>query len=205
LALHTSGELRAYATIPPTGPVGRPTARRLIHGYYACVSFIDAQIGRIMESLDQLGLADNTVVVLFGDHGWQLGEHGMWNKHSCFETSMHAPLIFVAPSTEQVRPGIRVSALTEFIDIYPTLCELTGVPLPEHLEGRSALPLMKNPAAPWKPYAVGRFRQGDTIRSDRYRFSEYTNNSGEVQARMLYDHRSDPAENSNIAEQPGQA
>ncbi|MCP5119206.1 MAG: hypothetical protein GY953_51045 [bacterium] len=79
------------------------------------------------------------------------------------------------------------------------------MPRPEHLEGRSALPLMTNPAAPWKPYAVGRFRQGDTIRSDRYRFSEYTNNSGEVQARMLYDHREDPAENSNIAEQPGQA
>lgn len=205
VALHTSGELRNYSTIPPEGPVDRPTARRLIHGYYACVSFTDAQIGRILKSLDQLGLADNTIVVLWGDHGWQLGEHGMWNKHSCFETSMHAPLIIAAPGMQGVRPGTRVGALTEFIDIYPTLCELTGVPAPEHLQGRSVAPLMKDPAAPWKAYAVGRFRSGDTIRSDRYRFSEYTNSAGEAEARMLYDHRSDPAENSNVAEQPGQA
>ena len=205
IALHTSGELRNYASIPPEGPVGRPTARRLIHGYYACVSFIDAQIGRLMDSLEQLGLADNTVVVLWGDHGWQLGEHGMWNKHSCFETSMHAPLIIAAPSAKTVRPGTRVSALTEFIDIYPTLTELAGIPAPKHLQGRSLVPLMMDPGAPWKEYAIGRYRQGDTIRSDRYRFSEYANSDGAVEARMLYDHRSDPAENSNVAEQPGQA
>jgi len=204
IALHTSGELRNYASIPPEGPVDRPTARRLIHGYYACVSFIDAQIGRLMDSLDELGLADNTVVVLWGDHGWQLGEHGMWNKHSCFETSMHAPLIIAAPNAGEVRPGTRVGALTEFIDIYPTLTELAGLPAPKHLQGRSLVALMKNPAAAWKQYAIGRYRQGDTIRSDRYRFSEYSNSGGEVVARMLYDHRSDAAENSNVAEQPSQ-
>ena len=118
---------------------------------------------------------------------------------------MHTPLIIAAPSAKQVRPGTRVSALTEFIDIYPTLCELAGVPAPEHLEGRSVVPLMKNPSAPWKAYAVGRFRAGDTIRSDRYRFSEYTVGDGNARARMLYDHRSDPNENSNIAEHPGQS
>ena len=204
IALHNSGELRNYAAIPPEGPVDRPTARKLIHGYYACVSFTDAQIGRILSSLEELGLADNTVVILWGDHGWQLGEHGLWNKHSCFETSMHAPLIIAAPTTKAVKPGTRVSALTEFIDIYPTLCELAGVPTPEHVEGRSVVPLMKDPATPWKQYAVGRFNAGDTIRSSRYRFTEYTTKAGEFQARMLYDHRTDPNENSNIAEQSGQ-
>ena len=204
-ALHTSGELRSYASIPPTGPVDRPTARRLIHGYYACVSFTDAQIGRVMAALDRLDLAANTIVVLWGDHGWQLGEHGMWNKHSCFETSMHAPLIVSAPMEKAVRPGTRVRALTEFIDIYPTLCELAGIPAPGHLQGRSAVPLMKDPPAPWKQFAVGRFRQGDTIRSDRYRFSEYFDAMGEFLGRMLYDHEADPAENTNIAERDGQS
>ena len=205
IALHTSGELRNYAGIPPTGPVDRPTARRLIHGYYACVSFIDAQIGRLMDSLEELGLAENTVVVLWGDHGWQLGEHGMWNKHSCFETSMHAPLIIAAPSEKEVRSGTRVSALTEFIDIYPTLSELAGLKAPSHLQGRSLVSLMKDPAAPWKEYAIGRYRQGDTIRSDRYRFSEYADGDGELVGRMLYDHRSDRRENSNVAEEVGEA
>lgn len=197
-ALHNSGELRAYATIPPTGPVGRPTARKLIHGYYACVSFTDAQIGRVLSAMDRLGLSDNTIVVLWGDHGWQLGEHGMWNKHSCFETSMHAPLIISAPTEKDVAPGTRVRALTEFIDIYPTLCALAGIPAPAHLQGRSAVPLMKDPSAPWKQFAVGRFRQGDTIRSDRYRFSEYFDQMGEFLGRMLYDHESDPDENANV-------
>lgn len=204
-ALHNSGELRAYASIPPTGPVPRETARKLIHGYYACVSFTDAQIGRLLDAVDRLGLADDTVIVLWGDHGWQLGEHGMWNKHSCFETSMHAPLIVSAPQASDVRPGTRVRALTEFIDIYPTLTELAGIPSPRHLQGRSLLPLMRDPTAPWKEYAVGRFRRGDTIRSDTHRYSEYSDPGEPPTARMLYDHRSDPNENTNIAERDGQA
>ena len=204
-AVHTSGELRAYATIPPTGPVDRPTARRLIHGYYASVSFIDAQIGRVMASLDELGLADNTIVVLWGDHGWQLGEHGMWNKHSCFETSMHAPLLIAAPTDKGVKPGTRVPALTEFIDIYPTLAELAGLPAPAHLQGTSLLPLMKNPSAPGKGFAVGRFQKGETIRSEHFRFSEYFSEMGEALGRMLYDHREDPDENVNVSERPSQA
>lgn len=205
IALHNSGELRHYAGVPQSGPVDRHTARKLIHGYYASVSFIDAQVGRLLDSLDRMGLDENTIVVLWGDHGWQLGEHGMWNKHSCFETSMHAPLIITAPHTKEVRPGTRVSALTEFIDIYPTLTQLAGIPSPEHLQGRSVVPLMSDPSADWKKYAVGRYGSGDTIRSDRYRYSEYTNSGGEVEARMLYDHNEDPSENSNVSEQPQRA
>lgn len=220
-AVHSSGELRAYATIPPTGPVSAEQARKMIHGYYACVSFIDAQIGRLTEALDERGLTDNTIIVLWGDHGWQLGEHGMWNKHSCFETSMHAPLIVSAPSSVIPKPAVetsansddttekrsaesmnRVSALTEFIDIYPTLCELTGVPAPPHLEGTSFAPQLKNPETPGKAMAIGRFGDGDTIRTSHYRYSEYRSQRGlgRRTGSMLYDHRSDPGENKNVVD-----
>jgi len=202
VALHTSGELRAYASIPPSGPVDRETARKLIHGYYACVSFIDAQVGRLLDSVDQLGLRNNTIIILWGDHGWQLGEHGMWNKHSCFETSMHAPLLVAAPCESGVRPGTRVRSLTEFIDIYPSLCDLAGLPKPTHLQGQSFVPLLKNPNAPWKSYAVGRYRLGDTIRSDQHRFSEYIKDGNNAMARMLYNHATDPDETVNISERP---
>lgn len=205
VALHSSGELRSYASIPPKGPVDPDTARKLIHGYYACVSFIDAQVGRLLDTIDRLGLADNTIVVLWGDHGWQLGEHGMWNKHSCFETSMHAPLLVAAPGGPGIKPGTRVAALTEFIDIYPSLCDLAGLPQPGHLQGRSFVPLLKDPQASWKPFAVGRYRSGDTIRSDQYRFSEYRDKKDNATARMLYDHKADPNETVNASEQPGNA
>lgn len=204
-AVHQSGELRAYAGIPPKGPVDEETAKKLIHGYYACVSFTDAQVGKVLDTLDRLKLDDNTIVVLWGDHGWQLGEHGMWNKHSCFETSMHAPLLIVAPNQTGVQPGTRVRALTEFIDIYPSLCELAGTAPPEHLEGQSLLPLMENPDAPWKNLAVGRFGKGDTIKADlnegSFRFSEYSDGRGHVTGQMMYDHQSDPDENTNIVEE----
>lgn len=198
-ALHTSGELRAYAGIPAKGPVDDETARKLIHGYYACVSYTDAQIGKLLDALDELELTENTVVVLWGDHGWNLGEHTLWCKHCCFETSMHVPLIVRAPG---FAGGQRAPGLTEFIDIYPTLCELAGLELPQHLEGQSFVPLLRTPDQQWKTAAVGRFRQGDTIRTDHYRFTEYTVAHRKFLARMLYDHRSDPGENRNVAEQP---
>ena len=198
-ALHSSGELRAYANIPPSGPVSDETALSLIHGYYACVSYTDAQIGKVLNELDRLGLRDDTIVILWADHGWNLGEHTLWCKHCTFETSMQAPLIVRVPGIEG---GKRTSGLTEFIDIYPSLCELAGLPLPKHLEGRSFLPLLRNPEADRKQNAVGRYRAGDTIRTDRYRFSEYTDNKGQVIGRMLYDHHTDPGENTSIAELP---
>jgi arylsulfatase A-like enzyme len=201
-AVHRWGELRTYATVPSKGRVSKPMARNLIHGYYACVSFTDAQIGRVLNELDRLELADNTIVVLWGDHGWNLAEHTMWCKHSCFETSMHAPLILRAPGVTLA--GQRTRALTEFIDIYPSMCELAGLPLPDHLEGQSFLPIIKNPKLPGKAAAIGRFKSGDTIRTDRFRFSEYTTPKGEPTSRMLYDHQQDPGENVNISEHPDQ-
>ncbi len=197
-AVHASGELRAYAGIPPRGPVDRETARNLIHGYYACVSFIDAQLGRLLKAIDDQGLADNTIIVLWGDHGWQLGEHGMWNKHSCFETSMHTPLFVAAPG---IKPA-RVPALIEFIDIYPSLCELAGIDAPGHVQGTSFVRWMNEPSLPGKPAAVGRFQLGDTIRSEQHRYTEYRGRkgAGELTGRMLYDHSIDPDENINVVD-----
>ncbi len=201
-AIHNSGELRAYEGVPKQGRLPDELALNLIRGYHACVSFTDAQIGRVLDELERLDLAKNTIVVLWGDHGWNLAEHTLWCKHSCFETSMRVPLIIHAPGYQG---GLKTDALTELIDIYPTLCELAGIPIPEHVQGRSFVPLMKDPSQPWKDQAIGRFMAGDTIRTDDYRFTEYSRRTSEPFARMLYNHQSDGAENFNVSEQPEQA
>jgi iduronate 2-sulfatase len=198
VAIHNWGELRAYAGVPSQGPVSDEMARRLIRGYYACVSYTDAQIGKLLDELDRLGIAGNTIVILWGDHGWNLGEHTLWCKHCCFETSMRVPLVVRAPGFEG---GKSTAALVEYVDVYPSLCELAGLPLPEHLEGRSFVPLMHDPDLPWKA-AIGRYVSGDTIRTDGYRFTEYANKQGKPIARMLYDHEADPGENVNVSERP---
>ena len=207
VALHNWVELRRYYNIPTKGPLDDDTARSLVHGYYTCVSYMDAQVGRVLDELDRLGLRDNTIVVLWGDHGWQLGEHGLWCKHCNFETSLHVPLIISVPGSEQNQ---RSDALVEFVDIYPSLSELCGLPVKEHLEGTSFVPLLKNPDTPWKNAVFSRYINGDSVKTDRYRYTEWTEETIppgaplEVKqtARMLYDHRNDPNENVNIAEQP---
>jgi arylsulfatase A-like enzyme len=196
-SIHNSGELRAYAGIPRKGPVSEETARNLIHGYYACVSYTDAQIGKLLAELDRLQLSDNTIVVLWGDHGWNLGDHTLWCKHSCYESSLQIPLLVRAPG---IQGGQRRSALIETIDVYPSLCTLAGIPLPEHLAGQNFVELMRNPDTKWKEAAVSRFRNGDTIRTDALRYTEYTSPKGKRTSRMLYDHSSDPLENQNLAE-----
>ena len=201
-SIHTSGELRTYSTIPREGIIPEPIALDLIHGYHACVSYTDAQIGKVLAQLDALGLRENTIVVLWGDHGWNLGEHTLWCKHSCYETSLRAPLVIAAPSVAGAKVNAVATGLTEFIDIYPTLCDLTGIAIPGHVEGASLLPVLKRPKAKHKEYAVSRFGGGDTIRSDRYRYSVYRDKKGAVTGRMLYDHVADPDENVNVAVNP---
>lgn len=195
-ALHSFGELRNYRDVPESGPVSDQMARTLIHGYYACTSFVDAQIGRLLDRLSDLGMRDNTIVVLWGDHGWQLGEHGLWCKHSVFETSMQVPLIVRAPGASTTRNSDR---LVELLDLYPTLCDLAGLSKPDHLDGRSVEPLLHNPNQPWKQAVTGRFHNWDTMRTPRYRYSFQRNENGDVVADMLYDHQVDPAETVNIA------
>jgi iduronate 2-sulfatase len=203
-AIHNFGELRAYTAVPKTGPVTDEMARTLIRGYYACVSYTDAQIGRVLDELDRLGLRDNTIVVLWGDHGWNLGEHTLWCKHCTFENAMHAPLLIRTPQQAVSKQGNVTAALAEFIDIYPTLCQLTGLELPGHLEGESLVPVLQNPKNDGKGFAIGRFRNGDTIRTDRWRYTEYTSSDGQnkVISTMLYDQKNDPDENVNLAGQP---
>lgn len=199
-AVHDSGELRSYSDIPKTGVLSEAKARELIRGYHAATSYTDAHIGRLLDAFDELGLSENTVVVLWGDHGWNLGEHTMWCKHSCFETSLHAPLVLVTPDSMKLESGVATSSLVEFIDIYPTLCELTGLPLPNHLDGDSLVPILKAPTTSIKEQAISRFKDGDTIRTNQYRYTIYRDKGGQVTGHMLYDHKKDPGENVNVAD-----
>jgi arylsulfatase A-like enzyme len=198
-ALHNWGELRAYHGIPAKGPLSDELARTLVHGYYACVSYTDAQIGMVLAELDRLGLQDNTVVILWGDHGWNLGEHGLWCKHCNFETSLHSPLIVRGPG---IKTGIKTNALVEYLDIYPSLCELCDIPLPGHLQGGSFVQLLKNPNLLWKEAVFSRYYRGDSVKTDRYRYTEWRRKDGGIYARMLYDHSVDLVENVNISELP---
>lgn len=196
-AMHNWGELRAYFDVPKEGPVSDEMARKLVHGYYAATSYTDAQVGRVLAQLDQLGLRDGTIVILWGDHGWQLGEHGLWCKHCNFQTSLNAPLIVSAPGAAGGRES---AALVEFVDVFPSLCELAGLAVPGQLEGTSLAPLLSDPDRPWKQAAFSRYHAGDSIRTDRYLYTEWHDDEGRRTARMLYDHQTDAAENVNIAE-----
>jgi len=192
-------ELNNYVGIPKAPPVPDSLARTLIHGYNACVSYIDAQVGKILAELDSLGLRDNTIVLLIGDHGWHLGEHGFWSKFTNFEEALKAPMIVSAPG---LTGGKASPGLVEFVDLYPTLCELCDLPNPEHLEGTSLVPLLEDPDSQWDEAAFSRFRDGESVKTDRYRYTEWTDDKGEVYARMLYDHLVDPDENMNIVMLP---
>ena len=193
-------ELRKYAGMPQEGPLDEATARALIHGYCAGISYMDAQMGRVLDTLERLGQSKNTLVILVADHGWQLGDHGMWSKHTLYEQTLHCPLIARGPG---IASGRRAEGLVEYVDVYPTLCEASGLAIPAHLQGRSFLPQLKDPDAPGKAAVFSRHGPGDSVKTDRYRYSEFRDKSGKVVARMLYDHKIDPGENANIAEEPG--
>ncbi|MFO0801381.1 MAG: sulfatase [Gemmataceae bacterium] len=205
------GELRAYVGIPKAGPVAEATARRLVHGYYAAVSYMDAQLGRVLDSLRESGFADNTVVVLWGDHGWHLGDHGMWCKHTNYELATRAALVVSAPG--QRAPGRPCDRLVEFVDVYPTLSDVCRLPAPAGVEGSSFAPLLDDPAKPWKAAAFSQYPRpggpgvgplmGYAVRTDTHRYVEWRKrDGGEVVARELYDHRTDAAEDRNVAADP---
>ncbi|MCC5929640.1 MAG: sulfatase [Cyclobacteriaceae bacterium] len=198
-AMHNFGELRNYHGIPPTGPLPDTLANRLRHGYHACVSYTDAQIGHLLNALDELGLRQNTIVILWGDHGFNLGEHGLWCKHCNFNTSLNAPLIISAPG---YAGGQKTFTVTEFIDIYPTLSELSGLELPEHLDGLSLVSVLKDPEHLHKNYAVSKYGNGVTLIQDQFFYTEWRTRNDSIYARMLYDHQTDPDENINISERP---
>jgi arylsulfatase A-like enzyme len=205
------GELRNYYGIPEGKVAFSDTLNKTLkHGYYACVSYIDAQIGRLLEGLKANGLDNNTIVIIWGDHGWKLGEHNMWCKHTQFQIDNHVPLIIKVPGQD----GASSDALVEFVDIYPSLCELAGIELPNHLQGTSFAPLIENPDKKWKEGVFSywpasnrinpdKVVMGYTVQTDRYRYTEWIREStGELMARDLFDHQSDPDENFGIANNP---
>jgi arylsulfatase A-like enzyme len=210
LAFTNWGELRAYAGMPKQGPVPEAEARRLVHGYHACVTYVDALVGRVLDELKRLDLHRSTAVVLWGDHGWKLGEHVAWCKKTNFELDARVPLIVSAPGMKAA--GRRSNALVELVDLYPTLCAGTGLDPPAHLEGTSMRPLLDDPDLPWKkatfsqfPRAAGRV-MGRSVRTDRYRYTEWRQvDGGRLLAAELYDHESDSAENVNVAGEPANA
>jgi len=182
--------------------------RELRHGYYASVSFVDAQIGRLLDGLKELDLERNTIVVLWSDHGWKLGEHNGWGKQTNYEIDTRAPLIIRAPRA--AANGRPCQSLVEFVDIYPTLCDLASLSIPKSLAGRSLAPLLADPASSVKDAAFSQFPRrhegrdfmGYAMRTTRYRYVEWLDaTTGKLVARELYDHTIDPDENENRAEQ----
>lgn len=210
-------ELRGYmdyadAPSPFERPLTEAQQRELKHGYYASVSFIDAQVGRLLNELDRLGLTKNTIVVLWSDHGWKLGEHGGWCKQTNYEIDTRAPLMIRNPDAKA--NGQQSHSLVEFIDIYPTLCELASLPIPKTLEGKSLAPLLDDATAIVKDAAFSQFPRkhegrdymGYAMRTERYRYVEWLEqDTGKIAERELYDHERDAEENENLAKRPEHA
>ncbi len=176
-------------------------ARQGKQAYYAAISFVDAQIGRIVDSLDRLGLRDNTVIVFWSDHGYHLGEHGLWQKQSCFEESARVPLIIAPPKLKTA--GQTCPRTVELLDMYPTLADLAGLKAPQDLQGASLRPLLRNPQAAWNRAAYTQVQRGGfpghSVRTQRWRYTEWDFGAKGVE---LYDHDSDPHELKNLADDP---
>ena len=195
IANHSWGELRYYQDIPKNGQVSDAVAKKLIHGYYASVSYMDAQVGKVLKELKDLGLKDNTVVVLVGDHGWSLMEHGLWVKHSNFEVALQVPLIISAPNIPKDK---RSNSIAELVDLYPTLCELATISIPPHVDGESLVEALQTPSKVFKNTALARWQKGETLIADHLFYTEWQKNDKTI-AKMLYDHTTDPDENRNLA------
>ena len=205
-------ELRQiYVDIPSDfdTPISEEKQRQLIHGYYACVSFVDQLIGDLISELDNLGLRENTIIVLWGDHGWHLGDHSMWCKHTNYEQATRAPLIFAG---NKIIPGGSSATPVEFVDIYPTLCDLAGIATPANLDGLDLTPIMEGKVKKVKDFAVSQFPRGNKMgyafRDGRYRYVVWVKNNFRsnqhfddslIAAEELYDYEADPLEKKNLA------
>ncbi len=229
IAYHQSGELRNYLDIPEYATLPTDSLRiglqlekqkELIHGYYAAISYMDAQVGILLNTLESLGTLDNTIIVLWGDHGWHLGDHDLWHKHTNFEEATRAPLIIAGPG---INAG-KTSSLTEFVDVFPTICDLAGVAVPKNLDGKSLKPLMLNNKTKGKEYAISQYPRklkkaemaklgytdskmmGYSLRTDQYRYTIWMNNftskdtfnESQVYASEMYDYVKDPLEKVNV-------
>ena len=196
--------------------------KELVHAYYAAVSYTDAQVGILLNTLEKLGTLNNTIIVLWGDHGWHLGDHDMWGKHTNYEQATKTPLIIAAPG---LKSG-QTKSMTEFVDVYPTLCELSGGKVPNYLDGKSLVPIMKNNKASVKEYAMSQYPRkmdkadinkvedgkgklmGYSMRTEQYRYTLWLKNftsdqvysADKVYTKELYDYAKDPLEKVNVSD-----
>jgi arylsulfatase A-like enzyme len=219
VAYHKSGELRNYIDIPAFATFNQPgnhvylkeeKQKELIHGYYAAVSYMDAQVGILLNTLDSLGLTKNTIIVLWGDHGWHLGDHSLWHKHTNFEQATRAPLIISAAGQTK---GYVYNGQTEHVDVFPTLCELSGLTIPNGLDGVSLAKTTRGDKKAVKEYSISQWPKnlnkgenaimGYTIRTERYRYTEWVGkdfrttkhfNKEDITDAELYDYKIDPNE-----------
>jgi iduronate 2-sulfatase len=199
------GEITNYEPVPLRDSIDDELKRKLIHGYYASTSFVDAQIGKVIAELDRLELSDNTIVVLWGDHGFHLGDLGIWTKHTNYEQANRIPLLISAPGVTRAKTS--TEQLAESVDVFPTLAELAGLPIPygpQPIDGVSLVSVLKNPAARVRDHAYHAYpkkKLGRAIRTDRYRLVEWRAADEPLSAAEyeLYDYQSDPLETENRA------
>ncbi|WP_170309920.1 sulfatase [Seonamhaeicola maritimus] len=220
-AYHSFGEIRSYSDIDSNLGVGdrfpESKQRELIHGYMACISYIDAQIGKLLDDLKERNILDETVIVLWGDHGWHLGDHTEWCKHSNFEQATRIPFMFAGPG---VTKNQKSNHPVNLVDLFPTVFELAGVEQSNQTDGKSLVPLLDNNDATTVniDYAYHQYRRqkkmGYAIRTERYRYTEWhdndyrsfrTYNDDNIAGYELYDYQSDPLETVNLINEPGYA
>jgi len=220
MTMNSMYELRGYDGFanlkhPLINVMNEDTARILKQGYYASVSYVDALFGQVIQHLKELNIYDNTIIILWGDHGWKLGEHNGWCKQSNYNIDIHVPMIICSPN--QLNQGKQTFELTELIDMYPSLCELAGIKAPDYLQGTSFVPLIEKPKREWKKAVFSQFHRrpkvspdgkrymGYSIKTKNYHYVEWyywnnkRNEKGDYVVNELYDNRIDPDENLNIA------
>ncbi|HLU50300.1 MAG TPA: sulfatase-like hydrolase/transferase, partial [Planctomycetota bacterium] len=178
--------------------LAKATAQKARQAYWSAISFADAQIGKVLDALDETGLAESTIVIFTSDHGYHMGEHGHWQKMTLFENAARVPLIVAGPGVAAA--GKRTRSIVELVDLYPTIAELCGAPRPAHLSGKSLVPLLRDPSASVRESALTKCNNGYSLRTDRYRYTEWGPDGRG--GRELYDHESDPVELVNLAERP---
>ncbi len=223
MSANSNYELRNYVPYrnvgrPEDSPLSPDEADVLKRGYYACVSYVDACVGQLIQGLKELGVYDNTIIIIWGDHGWKLGEHNGWGKQTNFHIDTHVPLMFRYPGQKK---GIRSDALTELIDMFPTLCDLAGVEKADYFQGTSMVPLIEDPNREWKQAVFSQFRRrsrvskdgneymGYSMQTEQFHYIEWyewdneTKTKGALKARELYDHEADAEENINVADKVG--
>lgn len=195
-AQHNSAEMRKnYLDMPENGPLSDELSRNLIHGYYASITYMDALIGELLKSLDELGIKDNTTIVLWSDHGYFLGEHGFWCKHSTFYEAVKIPLYISAPNYAKNKT---TNSFTELVDIYPTLCDIAGIIPPKHLQGESVVSVLKDPTKQLKSEVYTRYKQGEAVIDKNFSYTEFYEGEKYL-GNMLYDMNKDMKQNTDIS------